>query len=56
MGEDGAVDATRLADSDRDRAAAWLRSGSPAAQTPVIRAALKAMAHPDPEPKRENRL
>jgi len=28
--EDGGIDGARLAASERDRAAAWLRSGSPA--------------------------
>ncbi len=52
---DGGIDATRLAPSERDRAQAWLRSASPAAQEPTIRAALEAMAHPSPKPSREDR-
>jgi hypothetical protein len=54
--EDGGIDGARLAPSERDRAAAWLRSASPAAQEPTIRAALEAMAHPAPKPKREDRF
>ncbi|MDQ3420814.1 MAG: hypothetical protein M3451_08300 [Chloroflexota bacterium] len=56
MAADGAIDATRLAASERDRAEAWLRSASPAVREPVIRAALEEMARPHPKPKREDRL
>ncbi len=55
MGADGGIDGARLAVSERQRAEAWLRSASPAAQTPVIRAALEEMAHPHPKPGREDR-
>jgi hypothetical protein len=56
MAADGGIDGARLAPSERDRAEGWLRSGSVAAQTPVIRAALEEMAHPNPKPKREDRF
>ncbi len=54
--EDGGIDGARLAISERQRAEAWLRSGSPAVQEPTIRAALSAMAHPHPKLGREDRF
>lgn len=49
--EDGAIDGARLADSERSRAAAWLRSGHPVVVEPTIRAALCAMVDPHPKPR-----